>query len=339
MGIRSGKAKGRLYAVFGRPVLHSKSPQLFAPLMFPEDRYVRICGQGGGDVVSIMKFLDIEGASITSPFKEEVIRYLDDYSEAVSVIGSVNCICQTEGRLVGDNTDYLGVIGALQESGLTLEGARVLVLGAGGAAKAAVYGLSKSGAEVFVSNRTQKKSRVLAEKFGATHISWSSPGRMPYFDAVVSALLPEAMPPFAGYLSYGCLLDAVYKPSKMSYYSMSCGRKIIPGERWLIHQGIAAADFYMCQNKTSCNTAVTLNYQQNKNPTCVSVADDPRIQLMESKLDELLSPENIHVLVLDKHMVSDRDLGLYDLIVSGFGLDKQTIKTIVYEEKRLAYGC
>ncbi len=333
------KSKGRLYAVFGKPVLHSKSPQLFSPLLYPEDNYMRIRPQAAGDLISIMKFLKIEGASITSPFKEEIIHYLDKYSEAASVIGAVNCICRIEDKLVGDNTDHLGVTGALQESGLTLEGARVLVLGAGGAAKAAVYGLARAGAEVFVSNRTQKKAEALAQNFGATHISWSSPGRMPYFDAVVSALLPEAMPPFAGFLSYGCLLDAVYKPSKMSYHSMSCGKKIIPGERWLIHQGIAAADFYVIQNNTN-NRKPEISYSQKvKSSNDASAAIDSRVNLMESKLGESLSPDDIRILVLNKHTVSEYDHGSYDLIVSGFGLDKQTIKSIIDEEKRLAFGC
>lgn len=331
-------AQRRLFAVFGKPVLHSKSPQLFSHLLRGGDKYLRIRPQTISDLILTIKLLSIEGASITSPFKEEIIPYLDELSEAASTSEAVNCIRQEEGIIIGHNTDALGVIGAFAEAGINLRNARVLVLGAGGAAKAAVYGLTKIGAKVYISNRTQEKAKALEKKFGTAYIPWESPGRMPHFDAIVSTLLPDAIPPYAEQLSFDYLLDAVYKPSKMSYHSIKCGKKVIPGERWLIHQGIAAADFYILQNNKMAKQLLPYQPQQTINKSAKPEDNDPRVQLMENKLNEPVNMDNLRVLALNEHTNSGYDPEMYDLIVSCFGLNEQEINLIIDEEKRLAIG-
>ncbi len=329
---------GRLYAVFGKPVLHSKSPQLFSPLLCAGDKYLRIRPQTASDLISIIKLLNIQGASITSPFKENIIPFIDELSEAASTVEAVNCIKQENGLIIGHNTDSLGVLGAFEEYGINLRNAKVLVLGAGGAAKAAIYGLKKAGAEVYISNRTHEKAKALVKKFDAIHIPWELPARMPYFDAIVSALLPEAIPPYAGYLSFGCLLDAVYKPSQMTYHSISCGKKVIPGERWLIHQGIAAAEFYVSQNNKTKEPPVPHKPKQTNNKSAGSPKNDPKVHIMERMLKKTINPNNLQILVLNEYEGSDCNPGKYDLIISGFGLDETEIKLIIDEEKRLAFG-
>ncbi len=355
----------KMYAVFGNPVLHSKSPLLFWSMIKDEDYYTRILPQSAEDILRIVKFMNLTGASITSPYKLSLLPLLDDLTPSARAVGAVNCIRYENGGIYGHNTDFMGVIGALEESGLLLRGAKILVLGAGGAARAAVYGLKKAGSEVYVSNRTQAKAEELSATFGVNFVDWENPKTMPFFDAVVSTLLPEAIPPFATILSYGKLLDAVYKPSKMSDFSRSRGIMAIRGERWLIYQGLAAADFYIKKDtslshlQTQKSEAVIQHFKthasrgngaperktdkalQNERPAGTGMnipKKTPLIKRLEEALSHGLQQDNMRCLVLNEQTATcDLDTP-YDLVVSGFGLDNETVKNIINEEKHLAFG-
>ncbi len=355
----------QMYAVFGSPVLHSKSPQLFRSMIRDEDQYTRILPQSAGDILRIVKLMNLTGASITSPYKLSLLPLLDDLTPSARAVGAVNCIRYEKGGVFGHNTDFMGVIGALEQYGMLLRRAKILVLGAGGAARAAVYGLKKAGSEVYVSNRTQAKAEELSATFGAHFIDWENPKEMPFFDAVVSTLLPEAIPPFASLLSYGKLLDAVYKPSKMSEFSRSRGIIVIRGVRWLIFQGLAAADFFV--NKDN-----SLSHLQTKKPEVVmqhfklhtsrgngaperstdkalpgkqlaSTGTNvrkkaPLIQRFEDALSHDLQKDNVRILVLNEQIVPSDFDAPYDLVVSGFGLSQEAVKKIIDEEKHMAFG-
>lgn len=308
-----------LYAVFGQPVLHSKSPQMFCPLLDASDHYIRVRPASAEDLIHIVQDLNIKGASVTAPFKEGILHFVDHVSEEASSIGAVNCIRNQGGKTFGHNTDHEGVTRALEEAGVQLQGANILVLGAGGAAKAAVFGLTRAQANVFISNRTYEKAKALTEKYGATLVPWERTAKTPWFDAVVSTLLPEAIPPFAGYMAYGCLLDAVYKPSLMSEHTRSCGIKIIPGERWLIWQGIAAARFYI------------INKKKNKEKPILP-------ETLEQHMGDIPCRKNLRTFVLNEQSKNNFVDGDYDLLVSAFGKNENQIATIIEEEKHLAYG-
>ncbi len=306
-----------LFAVFGQPVLHSKSPQMFRPLLNASDQYTRIRPASTKDMIQIVQELNIKGASITAPFKEEIVDFIDSVSEEAGAIGAVNCIRNEGGKIFGHNTDHEGVTKALEEAGAQLQEANILVLGAGGAAKAAVFGLSRAGAHVFISNRTFDKAKKLAKTYEAELIPWERRAKTPWFDAVVSTLLPEATPPFAGYMAYGCLLDAVYKSSKMSEHTRSRGIKIIPGERWLIWQGIEASRFY-------------IGHKDSEQKICP--------ETLECNMEDKLQPEKLRIFVLNEESIDRFKPGQYDLVVSGFGLNEKEIKKIIDEEKHLAFG-
>ncbi len=330
------------YAVFGKPVLHSKSPQLFMSLLQSKDNYTRIRPQSAQDLITIVKKLNIKGASITSPFKESVLPLLDDVSEAAQAIGAVNCLRNDAGVLRGHNTDCLGVTFSLQEAGISLGNAKVLVLGAGGAARAAVYGLANAGAEVFVSNRTNSKASSLAKTFGVKYVNWDNPGTLPYFDAVVSTILAEALPPFVGYLAFGYLLDAVYKPSEMTAHCRRRGVKIISGERWLIHQGVFAADFYITKYNKHHKSKAPIHHGGEKSRDDNDFECEAHVRLaalLESGLRNRLQPEKLRIFVLNEDSIDCFKPGHYDLVVSGFGLHKEDVKKIIDEEKHLAFGC
>lgn len=115
------------------------------------------------DAVAAMRTLGIAGMSVTMPHKVEVIDALDSLSVTASRLGAVNCIAREGDRLVGHNTDGDGLIASLQAEGVEPSGSRVVVLGAGGAARAAVLALGDAGAaEVVVCNRSPERGSAAA---------------------------------------------------------------------------------------------------------------------------------------------------------------------------------
>jgi len=144
----------RLTGLLGHPVAHSKSPQMhnaaFADLGI-DCRYLAfdVAPERIGEAGASIRALNMRGVNVTIPHKVAVIPYLDELSEEARLIGAVNTIVLQDGRLIGHNTDGIGYISALrEETGVTVIGKRVLLLGAGGAARAvaaqmALYGAAK----------------------------------------------------------------------------------------------------------------------------------------------------------------------------------------------------
>lgn len=247
--VTSHESSRKYYAVFGKPILHSRSPQLFNSVfekIGTEAFYTRIRALSGKDVIEIIKNLNISGANITTPFKKEVMPYLDFISDDAKLIGGVNTIVNADGKLSGYNTDHFGVTRSLIESGLNLNGLKCLILGAGPAARAAVYGLVKNGAEVTVSNRTHTKAQLIANDFGCRALEIDKiKSEIGGFDVVVSTLLPDANPISNVNLpSKLTILDANYRMSNFGIYAEAFDCKIISGKRWLLNQAVESFKLY-----------------------------------------------------------------------------------------------
>ena len=137
--------------------------------------YVRLAASKAEEVVALAREINIAGLNITSPFKREILRYLDDVEGDARKIGSVNVVVRSGERLVGYNTDVAGVLEALRGSGFDPSGHKAAVLGAGGAGLAACLALVSAGANVVLINRTFDKGRAAA---GAhrVHCPASRPG-------------------------------------------------------------------------------------------------------------------------------------------------------------------
>lgn len=231
------------YAVFGNPILHSKSPQLFNSVfrgMGINAKYTRVRPRSAHDLTEIILNYNIKGANVTTPFKEEVIKYLNHVSDEVNKIHGVNTITNQNGKLTGYNTDHRGAANALIGEGITLSGSNVLVLGAGPAATAAVYGLKKAGASVHIANRTTQKAIEASKRLNVNYIDFDEIAhKLSRFEVLVSALLPNANP-FSGVKIPRnlVLLDANYRPSVLSEQFKSYGCRIISGKQWLIHQAV-----------------------------------------------------------------------------------------------------
>jgi len=158
-----------LFAVFGNPVVHSLSPVMhnaaFAATGYP-GMYAAIRAKDIRPAMAGVRALGFRGASITIPHKEAVLACLDFIDPRARRIGAVNTVVNDAGELKGFNTDWEGIVRALGER-VALAGRRVAVLGAGGAARAAVFGARHEGARVTVYNRTRDKGEALAVALGA----------------------------------------------------------------------------------------------------------------------------------------------------------------------------
>jgi shikimate dehydrogenase len=122
-----------------------------------------------GAAIQGIRALRFRGVNVTIPYKVEVMAYLDELDEGARVIGAVNTIVNDNGKLIGYNTDGIGYVRSLsEETGISLKGKRVLLLGAGGAGRGIAYALAKEGAAmIWVSNRTHEKAQELAAYINA----------------------------------------------------------------------------------------------------------------------------------------------------------------------------
>jgi len=157
----------KLCAVIGDPIEHSLSPIMHnAAFRALNMNYVYVAVQVGKnrlkDAVEIIRNLNIIGVNVTLPHKVAVIKYLDRIDPLAKAIGAVNIIHNKNGKLTGYNTDGIGAVAALKEKIPQLRGKKILILGAGGAARAIAFQLAKEGCKLVILNRTESKAVELA---------------------------------------------------------------------------------------------------------------------------------------------------------------------------------
>lgn len=162
------------YAVFGNPIAHSKSPlihRLFAEQTRQDLVYEAILAPLAGFAETIRDFIAAggKGASVTVPFKEEAFRLCDEVTSRARLAEAVNTLRFSAGRIFGDNTDGIGLVRDLEDNlGIAIAGKRVLLLGAGGAARGVLGPLiDAQPAVLFVANRTPARAEHLAAHFGS----------------------------------------------------------------------------------------------------------------------------------------------------------------------------
>jgi shikimate dehydrogenase len=238
--------KTKIFAVTGNPVLHSRSPDIFNAafgLLSVNAIYTRFAASRVKEIIAGISDIGISGLNVTSPFKEEIVPFLDSIEEAAQRVSAVNTIIADNGRLHGFNTDIKGVKDAFSHNGVKTEGKRVLVLGAGGAGKAAVCALLSEGADVIIVNRTFDKARAISEDLGCKVIKMESIDQtLKYTDILVSCLpsTERIIKPY--FLNKNMvILDANYStPTALIRDGKELGCTIIDGREWLLFQGMAA---------------------------------------------------------------------------------------------------
>lgn len=246
--------KTQLFAIIGNPVSHSLSPAMhnaaFAELGI-NAAYVPIKADNIEQTVVGLRTLGFVGASVTVPFKETVMDCLDNIDPTAAKIGAVNTLSfrQTDQEGVcscnGYNTDWIGSNSALSQV-IDPKGATALVIGAGGAAKAVVFGLLTAGATVTIANRTQEKAEGLALELGCDSVPLDNIATTPA-DILINTTTVGMAPhsgrsPVASELlpNYQVVMDIVYAPLQTTLLkqAMACGCKVIDGLDMLLYQGV-----------------------------------------------------------------------------------------------------
>lgn len=186
----------RQFAVFGNPIKHSKSPRI-------HQLFAKNCGIDLGYETRLVPINDFEstisaffaggaaGANITLPFKERAYALCDELTERAASAGAVNTIKKlSDGCLLGDNTDGIGLLSDLQRLNMIKPGYRVLLIGAGGAARGVILPLLSFGCELVITNRTHAKAELLANLFssvGKIEVSELSKLTGSQFDVIIHA--------------------------------------------------------------------------------------------------------------------------------------------------------
>jgi 3-dehydroquinate dehydratase/shikimate dehydrogenase len=238
----------RVYGVIGDPIGHSLSP-LMHNAAFAARRmnavYLPFRVRQLEDFIEAVRDFGISGFSVTLPHKERVLDYLDGCDSLAAEIGAVNTVeVRGGGRLYGYNTDYAGVLRAIERH-VPLEASRVLLVGAGGSARAAAYALAKSGASVVIWARRPAKARALARAAGGEAIERATL-RGEKFDAIVNCT-PVGMYPGGGSplqpaeLNARVVMDLIYRPRKTELLRRAerRGIAVISGVEMFLEQGAA----------------------------------------------------------------------------------------------------
>jgi 3-dehydroquinate dehydratase / shikimate dehydrogenase len=240
-------AATKIYGVAGDPIAHSLSPQMMNTAFRRENInavYVPLQTDDVEDLLNSAREIPIQGLSITMPLKEEVIKHLDKTDAVSAKIGACNTVIRSQdGKLYGFNTDVAGVVRPLEQR-LALTGARVLVIGAGGAARAAVFGLKDRNAEVWVMNRTAERAQKLARQAHAHYVSHAQLKKL-QFDVIINAT-PVGMnaarpqsPLEESELQTRYVFDMIYNPAETKLVKMARakGIQVITGTEMFVHQG------------------------------------------------------------------------------------------------------
>ncbi len=238
-------AATKVYGVAGDPVAHSLSPLMMNTAFRRENVngvYLALHARSVTDLLACVRDIPLHGLSITMPYKQEIIQHLDNTDTVTQKIGACNTVIRAQdGKLYGYNTDVAGVVRPLERQ-LNLAKSKVLVVGAGGAARAAVFGLKERGAEVFITNRTASLGQKLARQAHAKFLSRAHM-RGAEFDVIINAtplgMNGKTSPLREEELNARILFEMVYTPAETKLVQMARGKgmQVITGAEMFVQQG------------------------------------------------------------------------------------------------------
>src|SRR5215472_3724717 len=240
-------AATKVYGVAGDPVAHSLSPVMLNTAFRRENVngvYLSLHAKALDDLMDCVRDIPINGLSVTMPYKEQIMKHLDKTDPLTTKIGACNTVVRSQdGKLYGFNTDIAGAVRPL-ELRVRLQGARILVLGAGGAARAAVFGLKERGADVYILNRTAGPAQKLAKQARAKAINRTMLKKLE-FDVIINATPAgmegnrEPLPISEADMKSRYFFEMIYTPSetKMVKMARAKGLHVILGSEMFVQQG------------------------------------------------------------------------------------------------------
>ncbi len=260
--------KTRVCGVLAYPVEHSMSPQMhniFAQMSGVDLTYVpfKVEPDRLGDAVRGAYGLNVLGLNVTVPHKQAVMEHLISIDEGAAAIGAVNTLVRVEGGYKGYNTDAEGLLRAMQEAKIGIMGRTCILVGAGGAAKAAAFMLAREGAsKIYVLNRSFSKAQALADDInrffekevmiplplsgwdqitetGCLAVQTTSVGMHPHVDA--SPIEEKAF-----FKKLDTAVDIIYTPAQTRFMKLAsaAGARTMNGLNMLIYQGVIAFELW-----------------------------------------------------------------------------------------------
>jgi 3-dehydroquinate dehydratase/shikimate dehydrogenase len=240
-------AATKIYGVAGNPIRTSLSPIMMNTAFRRETVnavYLGLQTTKLADLLHLVQEIPIQGLSVTMPLKQEILASLEKTDPLSAKIGACNTVLRAQdGKLYGFNTDVAGIIAPLEKR-MALRGTKCLVLGAGGAARAAVFGLRDKGADVSILNRTPETAQKLAKQAGAKAIKKEAIAKST-FDVIINAT-PLGMSGFKGApllepedLKAKLVFDLVYNPLETPLLRMARQQNIpvITGVAMFVQEG------------------------------------------------------------------------------------------------------
>jgi shikimate dehydrogenase len=248
-----------IYGIIGNPVAHSLSPIMhnsaFEALGLNKV-YVAFPATNAEKALAGCRALGVNGLSVTIPHKEAVIDHIDSIDPVAEKIGAVNTLVFDEDKKIhGLNTDWIGANRALADK-IDVKGKKILLLGAGGSAKAIGFGLLEAGAQVTLASRTESRVKTLAETLACEWIHFAEIETV-QVDGLVNATSVGMRPIENASLvpanilgNFPVVMDIVYDPleTRLLREAKSAGCEVINGLSMLLHQGVAQFEAWTGQD-------------------------------------------------------------------------------------------
>jgi 3-dehydroquinate dehydratase/shikimate dehydrogenase len=247
----------RVFGVIGNPIAHSLSPLLHNSAFAAKNVnavYLPFLVEKLPDFLKAIPEFEIRGFSVTIPHKQTILKHLKHCDDLAADIGAVNTVVvRADGSLFGSNTDYVGVLRSLEKK-LRLAKSRVLIFGAGGAARAAAFALARAGASVAVCARRENAARELAGAIGGESLPRRAL-RSESFDAILNTT-PVGMHPrtkisplTAEELNCRTVMDLIYRPEQTQLLQLAARQGIatVSGVEMFLAQGIAQWELWTKQ--------------------------------------------------------------------------------------------
>jgi len=239
------------FAVVGHPLDHSLSPTLFNAgfkALGLDYTYEKEDVESSGleKLIDKVRSGEYSGLSITVPYKEEVIQHLDELTPEAKEIGAVNTVYLSNGKIIGENTDWIGFKKAL-DNHLSLENKKILIYGAGGVARACLYALREYRNNVFLTNRSEEKGKKLAQGFGVEFVEKKNLPKVDLFiNATSSSLeLENGLLVSEDWLkNVSVVFDLMYGDTLLTMGAKKLGLQTIDAKEMLLYQAIRQFEIF-----------------------------------------------------------------------------------------------
>jgi shikimate dehydrogenase len=212
--------------------------------------YVPITTGDPKNAISGIRGFNLKGGTVSMPHKQAVMEYLDKVDSVAQTIGAVNTVLNEDGILTGYNSDWVGAMAALKEV-TRIENKRVIVIGAGGVARAITYGLKQNGAHTIIYARDREKAKKLADDFDAEFGGTIENLQSAEYDVAINATsigfgTDESIVNESFFRPNTVVMDVVFVPAETTFMkdAKSRGADVVAGYRMLIHQALFQMELF-----------------------------------------------------------------------------------------------